>query len=92
MTIRNAVGVAIRVRRLEKSRSMRVSRQLEALTDPTLLDRMTPKTDTEKGFERMAKVISEAGIKAEDAFKPIKPLTVRQYNQIVYSKRRDIIQ
>lgn len=45
MSIRTAVDVAIRVRRLEKSRKMKMARQFEALTDNTFLDRATGPED-----------------------------------------------
>jgi DNA-binding MarR family transcriptional regulator len=45
MSIRNAINVAIRVRRLEQSRKMKVAQQLEALTDPTFIERISQPED-----------------------------------------------
>lgn len=90
MSLASTINVVVRVRRLERSRNMKISHQLEALTDPTLLDRAT-RTRTDIALEQAAKVFSSFGVTVEEIRTP-KRLTVQEYNQIIYSKRRDIIQ
>jgi len=90
MSLTSTINVVVRVRRLERSRNMKVTQQLEALTDPTLLDRAT-RTRTDIALEQAGKIFQSFGVTVEEIKTP-KRLTVRQYNQIVYSKRRDIIQ
>lgn len=43
--LRRAINVVIRVRRLERSRDMKVKQQLEALTDHTFIERISQPED-----------------------------------------------
>ena len=86
--LRRAIKVAVRVRRLERSRDMKVKQQLEALTDHTLIQRMTETPEMKDIREGFAK-LGRAGISISDMVEAQKR---RRNNRKVYSKNRNIVQ